>query len=92
MAPFYSNPVNAKIGLEACHASEQVVKSSVHRDVSWKVFEVDGIQSINGCHQLYSDKLKTSPQAGARVLYSLQVSFANSAEEWDESVLSMVIP
>lgn len=53
---FYTQPMNAEIGLKAIPAAQSIINNNGNRTIFWKVKHRDGVDSAIGCLKLCSDK------------------------------------
>lgn len=64
---------NAENGIKACPDVERFFKCSKDSLVSRKTAEIDGIESIVGCHQVFRDKSQVCLPSDALKSYPLHI-------------------
>lgn len=77
----HSHPLNSDIRRDTCRWIEQEIKGYRDAEVHWSTVAENGVQSLVGCLQMYSDMSQTSLVAGEVVLYSLHWTILNVLEQ-----------
>lgn len=73
--------MSAAVGVFACGVVEEYIECFTRLDFVWKTVEVNSIQSVPFCEQIFRDESQAFLKAGCLPFFNLQIRLLNFTEQ-----------